>query len=281
MSKFINTYRELSSSQAISLRNKIRHYTLNLLGSKNLVEKRLPEKSVLFLYFHSFFPDTIDNFRSILSEVQRNYTFISYSDAVSKVSNGTIDQRYACISSDDGFKNFVQASKLFDEMDIKGMVFVNPSIIGETNFQKINKHCTEKLHSPPQEFMDWDDCHLILKNGHEIGNHTFSHVNLVDCSTEELDREIVESKSILEEKLGKIDHFAYPYGERKFINHNAANIVLKAGHKSIASAIRGQHTKSIDLSKTMILREQIESFYPLEHACYFIQNNKRRNSSIL
>ena len=46
-----------------------------------------------------------------------------------------------------------------------------------------------------------------------IGAHTHSHANMKQLTIEEMEKEILTSKLLLEEKIGHtIDHFAYPYG---------------------------------------------------------------------
>lgn len=46
-----------------------------------------------------------------------------------------------------------------------------------------------------------------------IGAHTHSHVNMKQLSIDEVGKEILTNKLLLEEKLGHtIEHFAYPYG---------------------------------------------------------------------
>ncbi len=53
----------------------------------------------------------------------------------------------------------------------------------------------------------------LRARGHEIGCHTYTHVKLGPLSGEQLDVELVRSKSVLEAAIGApVDSFCYPYG---------------------------------------------------------------------
>jgi peptidoglycan/xylan/chitin deacetylase (PgdA/CDA1 family) len=52
-----------------------------------------------------------------------------------------------------------------------------------------------------------------ISDSHEIGAHTLSHANLTHFPAEKAKSEVVESKRLLEEIVGKpVTSFAYPYG---------------------------------------------------------------------
>ena len=62
--------------------------------------------------------------------------------------------------------------------------------------------------------LSWDDIRVLLKKDFiQIGAHTVSHEILTNVSHEEARREIIDSKSVIEEKLNcRISMFAYPNG---------------------------------------------------------------------
>ena len=58
------------------------------------------------------------------------------------------------------------------------------------------------------EFLNWEDCSLMLDAGMTIGSHTVSHKNLMKQSVDEIKNELKKSKSIIEEKTGSpCNHF--------------------------------------------------------------------------
>lgn len=71
----------------------------------------------------------------------------------------------------------------------------------------------------------------------EIGAHTLDHLYLKTVSRAIAEKQIKESKRLLEEKLGiKIMTFAYPYGA---FNQETINIVTDAGFTAAVSVIPG------------------------------------------
>lgn len=65
----------------------------------------------------------------------------------------------------------------------------------------------------PQErlMMDWEEIRRMAEAGHVIGSHTVSHPNVAHLSEDEMNRELKESKKMIEEEIGRtVDHFSYP-----------------------------------------------------------------------
>ncbi len=273
MSEFIKTYRQIKDHQSSNYRGSLKDIYLNTIGPSKIRTEKLPKTSLLFIVFHSLFQDQKEHFKKLLLEIQNEYTFISYSEATERLHSGNIDKRYACISADDGFKNFMDASYLFDELGISGMVFINSHLIGETNYDLISKHCAERLLSPPIEFLTWNEIEDLRKRGHEIGNHGWKHKKLTQLSASEIEEEVCVGKEEIEHKIGPISHYAYTYGRAEFINKKAMDIIFKSGHETIGSAIRGQHLNKLDRG-TLIKRELIEPSYPLKHMRYFVEKHR-------
>jgi peptidoglycan/xylan/chitin deacetylase (PgdA/CDA1 family) len=62
--------------------------------------------------------------------------------------------------------------------------------------------------------MDWDALRALAERGVEIGSHTVSHAHLPGLAGSELERELRDSRSRIEDELGRPCRFlAYPYGE--------------------------------------------------------------------
>ncbi len=69
-----------------------------------------------------------------------------------------------------------------------------------------------------------------------IGSHSMTHARLDKANPEEARREIVESKRLLEERLGvAVRHFAYPQGRH---SEAVRRIAAEAGYRA-AWAMRG------------------------------------------
>ncbi|MBJ22500.1 MAG: hypothetical protein CL933_24075 [Deltaproteobacteria bacterium] len=63
-------------------------------------------------------------------------------------------------------------------------------------------------------FMSWEQLRSLSDSGHEIGSHSMSHAILPLCSSEEIVREVGESRRVLESHLDtSIGSFCYPNGD--------------------------------------------------------------------
>ena len=63
------------------------------------------------------------------------------------------------------------------------------------------------------DIMDWEDLRSLDRNLITVGSHTLSHPILTTLSGEEIESEILESRTCLEQRLQrKIDFFCYPNG---------------------------------------------------------------------
>ncbi len=97
-------------------------------------------------------------------------------------------------------------------------------------------------------YANWDDVVTAHDLGMEIVSHTENHLDLTSkvYSEADLHREIFDSKSILEDKLGvTVDFFIYPYGK---YNDQVMGMVKAAGYKMAFTTAYGQ-----DLSKDNLL----------------------------
>lgn len=272
---FVTTFKEFNQA---SLRSLARHYALSALSMlKANNDEQIKQNRVVFTCFHSFFTDNESNLRKQLEFLAKHFTFISYSEGVNRVATGNIDGNYMCFSSDDGYKSFYDICKIFDEFGIKALVFANPEVINETNYEVLTKFNQERLMHGPMEFLNWQEIDDLLSRGHEVGNHTFGHVNLGYCNTEELEKEIVTSYDILKKHIGPDLHFAWPFGSNHDISQEALNLIYEVGHISASAVDRHSHYEQLDVKKekSYLIREQIEPFYPVQHLKYFLSRDRR------
>jgi len=95
----------------------------------------------------------------------------------------------ACInfSFDDNNRSHKKISQILDEYGYKATFFVIPS------------------------YMYTDSLFSMVKNGHEIGNHTYSHPDLSTLDSDNIEYQIRKGKELIENKLGvKCASFAEP-----------------------------------------------------------------------
>lgn len=89
-----------------------------------------------------------------------------------------------------------------------------------------------------KHYFTWDEARELAGAGMTIGGHSKTHPYLwkiTDWDT--LRTEIIASKKMIEEKLGKpVDYFAYPFGRW---NAMAVQVVEEGGYKLARSSYEG------------------------------------------
>lgn len=164
-------------------------------------------------------PTTLEN--KIQEAISQHKKFISVAELEKVIAKGNSRKEYICVTMDDGYRNnLTTALPIFMKYKVPFCVFVCPGFItGDVNpgidvkkemlsiaeLQKLAQHplCT-------------------------IGAHSMSHLHLDQATKEVQERELIESKRILEEWIGKdVLYFAYPYGST---NADSCSALQLAGY---------------------------------------------------
>ncbi len=89
--------------------------------------------------------------------------------------------------------------------------------------------------------MNWDEVRKLHESGMTVGAHTVNHYNMPSLDAGVLEREVRESKRILEEAIGApVEHFAYPNGRTaRHCNAPTAEAVARAGFRSAVTSVSG------------------------------------------
>ena len=280
MEKFLSRYEDLKRTKSRTLRSYVRDLALSGL-SLAASEKYLAVPRVQFLYIHHVFKDEEKRLDSLLKRLSKDHQFITYNDAVEKILRGTIDKPYITFSSDDGLKNNLRAAEILNEYNAKACFFINPGIIGEVDYDKIKRFCTETLDFPPVEFLNWDEIGQLQQWGHEIGSHTMMHMNIATQAEQQISDDMHQTYRILSEKCGGVKHFAFPYGRFFHFSATGRKAVFDAGFTTCATAERGCHINpmapisDIDLC---IRRDHTVLGWDMNHIMYFLINNAKHAS---
>ncbi len=114
--------------------------------------------------------------------------------------------RYTVLTFDDGFDDLYEhAFPLLEKAGIPATIY-------------LVSDCTEdkwqRQHSPsPLRLLNWARIREMADRGIIFGSHTRTHARLTLCTNEQLRDEVVNSKKIIEDKLGRaVTHFCYPFG---------------------------------------------------------------------
>ena len=160
------------------------------------------------------------------------------------------------ITFDDGYKdNLTIVAPIMDELQLPFSVFITTDYLKKQLKYFLNAEELKELSSLPNV---------------SIGSHAKSHVNLTQLSKNEIINEIRDSKSIIEDLIGKeVKMFSYPHGG---VNKEIRDLVEDSGYK-IAANSRFDTNKDIkdlhmlnrveiwNLDSTKIFKQKLEGHW--------------------
>jgi peptidoglycan/xylan/chitin deacetylase (PgdA/CDA1 family) len=231
---------------------------------------------VQVLYLHHVFDDEIAPFRRLLALLSKKWKFVSYQKAVDLIQGERVQERLLAFSFDDGIRNCLSAASVLEEFGASGCFFVCPKFADERSPEQVADF-SGRIGMPPVEFLSWEDIETLLRRGHEIGNHTLQHRRLSRLTPAELEDDLGISLDRLNRRVGKIKHFAWPYGRFSDFSSKAAGLVGAAGYTSCASAERGCHLGAHGPRPVCqgIRRDHILAADPPWHSMAFLAINAR------
>jgi len=91
-------------------------------------------------------------------------------------------------------------------------------------------------------FMNWDQVRVMAGDGIEFGSHTLTHPIMTRIPAEQVTRELVDSKKLIEQELGRpVDTFAYPNGGPEDFNPQIIGTLKDAGYKMAFTLMPGSN----------------------------------------
>lgn len=126
------------------------------------------------------------------------------------------------ITFDDGDRSVYRyAFPILKKYSVKAVVFLIAGYIGKEDRWDITT-VGRSTH------LTWDEIKEMKEWGIEFGSHTLSHRNLTKLTPNEILRELGESRTILEEKIGPIRCISYPFNR---VNGEVVGFAKRAGYK--------------------------------------------------
>jgi len=111
-------------------------------------------------------------------------------------------------------------------------------------------------------YLSWEDASRLAEAGVELGGHTVHHYVLSGLDREGQAEEVAAGKRALEERLGPMVSFAYPFGRRWDWNDDSRDAVRGAGFATATTTHAGTNTRGSD--PTRLARWMIDEHTP-EH----------------
>lgn len=181
------------------------------------------------------------NFRRQMGYLKRaGYQVVPLAEMVSALKSGDkLPRKTVALTFDDGFRdNFENALPVLREFAYPATIFVVSGLVGGINAWMRDGN------APERELVSWGELQQTAAEGIEVGSHTVTHTALDEMHSDELLRELKESKSEIERNLeSKVRFFAYPYGR---LNEKARKAVEAAGYEAACSTRSGFNNRDTD-----------------------------------
>ena len=138
---------------------------------------------------------------------QNGYTTLTFHDLMQP--NLTMPAKPIIITFDDAYQCIYEyALPLMDKYGFKSVIFVVSGFIGRDNSWEAFGIQRGYQHLSHTELIE------LHRQGHEIGSHTVTHPYLPVLTTAQVNLELGDSKSRLEDTVGQtVISFCYPYGK--------------------------------------------------------------------
>lgn len=238
MSRLRNYSREVALASAYG--------AIVISGQKKRLEKK-PGASILLLH-ETIGKDALELIDFV--KVNREQ-FVDFRDAIPSLDH--TPKSSIAITFDDGFKSNLAIGRALANMELSACFYVPTDIIGE------NKSASDEFFRRPQAegVMSWADLEELASLGHVIGSHCKQHKALSSMSRAEAEDQVMGSIDVLRNKLGRADHFAWPFGS---LSHAPVEDVVRWCRDSgavPASGVRGANTAERYASEGYIRRDAV------------------------
>ena len=139
-------------------------------------------------------------------------------------SEKEIPGKVLVLTFDDGLKDFYKSAwPILCRYGFSATVFVPTDFIGEKSWWYNDYGLT------PLPMLDWQELRELSKSGIDIQSHWCSHRKLTDLALSDTQKEVRESKKILEQGLGKsVDFICCPQGD---VDESVIEAIKASGYK--------------------------------------------------
>ena len=229
--------------------------------------RRLPEKMAIYLHSTAGREQKLEELLCFLSD--RGYSFTGPSEFLDATG------KTCFLSFDDNYRSWLQTLPIFERHRVRATFYVNSWPFRDRVSSTDARHYIERrglrnVASERETTLSTAELREIAAAGHTIGAHTHTHPVLTTLTAEGAREEI----RVCREELGSLldrppEHFAYPFGMRRYFSRPLRNYCLSIGFTTIANAIPGmQYARSQpkSLHRSVWFLEQGLA-YNLENVC--------------
>jgi len=172
------------------------------------------------------------------------YRPVSLDDVLAHLRRGAaLPPRATLITFDDGYRdNLVGAAPVLSKHGFPAVLFASVGSIGS----QVPFPHDERL-AVPNPTLDWAELREIERLGVRVESHGVSHVPLASLDDASAEREVVESKRVLEDHLGRpVRAYAYVKGGAgDYARHHGA-MLQRAGYEAAFTTVTGSNRGGSD-----------------------------------
>lgn len=181
-------------------------------------------RNLLILCYHSIsdarrdaLAVTVNSFRKQMVTLRnRGYQTITLADLVGKLDdNEPIPSKTLVITFDDGYRDvYLNAYPVLEVLGLRATVFLVTDLVN-TKQMLYPQYYIKRFGGQPSDYrvLGWGEIREMADYGIEFGSHTCTHANLPTLSSHAVQRELVESKRLIEKQVSQpVVSFCYPEG---------------------------------------------------------------------
>lgn len=195
-------------------------------------KKNNPRKIILIYHSVGNGPWAIseENFKKQIQWLKKNAEIISLTELLTNTTKKNIIR--VALTFDDGYSCLHDiVLPILQAENATATVYINTGWIGEKE-RKLSR--PDLGHYPSESFLTWDEVKTLDTSGWEIGSHGVDHIDLTKYPDDNVQSELVRSKTTIEEKLQKkCAHFAYTFGK---YSRKVQRYVAQTGYHYAAAA---------------------------------------------
>ena len=254
------------------IRNLIINFSsfLGIIFPKIFLIKKNYKKSRLTIYnLHSTQENYFSHYKSILKKIDSQEKFLNPENIDNFFNKKYNDQSYSLLTLDDGFYNNLEfAEKVLKPLKIKSIFFIIPCILknkknmNQEFFQILYPNYDKRLiDNLENQFtpLSKENIVKVQKLGHTIGMHGFNHENFGELNEKQINKLIREGLKIFKNLNIPINHFAYPFGNKKSFSLKSHR-VLKKYFKYIHLGIRGSnYSDKVTINSILLKRHPLST----------------------
>ena len=213
-------------------------------------------------------------FHSQLRKLEKLVRFIRFEDAVELIiSKVVVSEPLVAFSFDDGFEEcHSMIAPVLEDFNINAAFFINPNFVSG-NREYIDYFTNNVVKTPGKLPMSWEQIKDLHNRGHVIGAHTLDHYNINDDNIEELEHQIGECRTVVEQHIGvPCDYFAFPFGRLEHANSHSIDIAVR--HYPYVFS-QSDYKNYFSFGGRVINRRHFEPDWPIIHLNYFLNTERK------